>query len=106
MRLTLATWRIAEFGFLGVIVTTLVTIPLACGHFFSMGARPQEGNTYFLPDFLYINLGGIFKTGIFNIADLSVTMGMILILLGTYINSKRQSVEEFQREWWEEWWKR
>ena len=31
---------------------------------------------------------------------------MILILLGTYINSKRQSVEEFQREWWEEWWKR
>lgn len=57
-------------------------------------------------DFLYINLGGIFKTGIFNIADLSVTMGMILILLGTYINSKRQSVEEFQREWWEEWWKR
>ena len=59
-----------------------------------------------MTDFLYINLGGIFKTGIFNIADLSVTMGMILILLGTYINSKRQSVEEFQREWWEEWWKR
>ena len=32
-------------------------------------------------DFLYINLGGIFKTGIFNIADLSVTTGMILVIL-------------------------
>ena len=30
-------------------------------------------------DFLYLNFGGIFKTGIFNIADLSVTTGMILI---------------------------
>ena len=35
-------------------------------------------------DFLYINLGGIFKTGIFNIADLSVTTGMILILLSSF----------------------
>ena len=34
-------------------------------------------------DFLYINLGGIFKTGIFNIADLSVTTGMILILISS-----------------------
>ena len=35
-------------------------------------------------DFLYINLGGIFKTGIFNIADLSVTTGMILILISSF----------------------
>ena len=35
-------------------------------------------------DFLYINLGGIFKTGIFNIADLSVTSGMILILISSF----------------------
>ena len=35
-------------------------------------------------DFLYINLGGIFKTGIFNIADLSVTTGMILILISIF----------------------
>ena len=28
-------------------------------------------------DFLFIDLGGVFKTGIFNIADLSVTTGMI-----------------------------
>ena len=39
-------------------------------------------------DFLYINLGGIFKTGIFNIADLSVTTGMILILISSF---KRKS---------------
>ena len=37
-------------------------------------------------DFLYINLGGIFKTGIFNIADLSVTTGMILILISSFKN--------------------
>ena len=35
-------------------------------------------------DFLYINLGGIFKTGIFNVADLSVTTGMILILISSF----------------------
>ena len=35
-------------------------------------------------DFLYIILGGIFKTGIFNIADLSVTTGMILILISSF----------------------
>ena len=34
-------------------------------------------------DFLYLNFGGIFKTGIFNIADLSVTTGMILILISS-----------------------
>ena len=31
-------------------------------------------------DFLYLNFGGVFKTGIFNIADMFVTTGMILIL--------------------------
>ena len=35
-------------------------------------------------DFLFIDFGGIFKTGIFNIADLSVTTGMILILLMSF----------------------
>jgi len=37
-------------------------------------------------DFLFIDLGGIFKTGIFNIADLSVTTGMIMILLMSFKN--------------------
>jgi signal peptidase II len=35
-------------------------------------------------DFLFIDLGGVFKTGIFNIADLSVTTGMILIVWASY----------------------
>ena len=37
-------------------------------------------------DFLFIDLGGIFRTGIFNIADLAVTTGMILILLMSFKN--------------------
>ena len=37
-------------------------------------------------DFLFIDLGGIFKTGIFNIADLAVTTGMFLILLMSFKN--------------------
>lgn len=40
-------------------------------------------------DFLHIDLGGIFKTGIFNIADLSVTSGLILILLASFIHRKK-----------------
>ena len=35
-------------------------------------------------DFLYINLGGPLRTGIFNIADLFVTTGMILILISSF----------------------
>ena len=35
-------------------------------------------------DFLYLNFGSIFKTGIFNIADVSVTTGMILILFSSF----------------------
>ena len=37
-------------------------------------------------DFLFIDLGGFFKTGIFNIADLSVTTGMILIIWASFKN--------------------
>ena len=35
-------------------------------------------------DFLYIDLGGPFKTGVFNIADLSVTTGMVLYIWANY----------------------
>lgn len=41
-------------------------------------------------DFLHINLGGVFRTGIFNLADLSVTSGMIILLIGSFINRKKQ----------------
>jgi hypothetical protein len=51
LSLTLATCLIAEFGFLGDIVTTLLTIPLACGHLFSMGVLESEGLLYLGPGF-------------------------------------------------------
>ena len=39
-------------------------------------------------DFFHIDLGGIFKTGIFNMADVSVMVGMGLILLAGITNKK------------------
>ncbi len=36
-------------------------------------------------DFLYMDFGGVFKTGVFNTADMSVTSGMILLLLSSFI---------------------
>ncbi|WP_346880775.1 signal peptidase II [uncultured Algibacter sp.] len=39
-------------------------------------------------DFLFIDLGGVFKTGIFNLADLSVTTGMIILII-TMIKNKK-----------------
>jgi len=41
-------------------------------------------------DFFFINLGGVFKTGIFNVADLSVTTGMVMLLLSGIFNNKKK----------------
>ena len=40
-------------------------------------------------DFFHIDLGGVFRTGIFNVADLSVTTGMIMILSASFIYRKK-----------------
>jgi signal peptidase II len=40
-------------------------------------------------DFWRIDLGGIFKTGIFNLADMSVTTGMILLVSAAIIYRKK-----------------
>lgn len=45
-------------------------------------------------DFFHINLGGIFKTGIFNMADVSVMVGMGLILLASFVHKKKNATEE------------
>ncbi|MBF8150227.1 signal peptidase II [Winogradskyella sp. F6397] len=45
-------------------------------------------------DFFYINLGGVFRTGIFNVADMSVTTGMILLLLTGIFSKKKDTVED------------
>jgi signal peptidase II len=39
-------------------------------------------------DFLFIDLGGIFKTGIFNLADMSVTTGMIILVIMSFKKKK------------------
>ncbi|NMH87680.1 signal peptidase II [Flavivirga algicola] len=39
-------------------------------------------------DFLFIDLGGVFKTGIFNMADLSVTTGIIILAISSFKKKK------------------
>ncbi|MFD1062231.1 signal peptidase II [Winogradskyella litorisediminis] len=41
-------------------------------------------------DFFFIDLGGIFKTGIFNIADIAVTTGMFILIFNNFIFKKKQ----------------
>jgi signal peptidase II len=45
-------------------------------------------------DFLHIDLGGKLRTGIFNIADMSVSTGMILILVASFIYRKHKEITE------------
>ncbi len=39
-------------------------------------------------DFLYIDLGGIFHTGVFNVADLCITIGISIILIQSWVRKK------------------
>lgn len=39
-------------------------------------------------DFLHLDFGGVFRTGIFNLADVSVTTGMIMLLIGSVFLKK------------------
>lgn len=45
-------------------------------------------------DFLHIDLGGKLRTGIFNIADMSVSTGMIMILVASFIYRKQKEITE------------
>ncbi|MBU2950764.1 signal peptidase II [Tamlana agarivorans] len=40
-------------------------------------------------DFLFIDLGGVFRTGIFNLADMSVSAGMIILLFVSFTQKKK-----------------
>ncbi|AJR03239.1 signal peptidase II [Siansivirga zeaxanthinifaciens] len=42
-------------------------------------------------DFLFIDLGSVFKTGIFNMADVSVTTGMIMLLIASFKKNKTKA---------------
>ncbi len=39
-------------------------------------------------DFFHIDLGGVFRTGIFNLADMSVSFGMILLIIASFKQKK------------------
>ena len=39
-------------------------------------------------DFFHIDLGGVFRTGIFNVADMSVSAGMIMLLVASFRSKK------------------
>lgn len=39
-------------------------------------------------DFFHIDLGGVFRTGIFNVADMSVSFGMILLVIASFQQRK------------------
>ncbi|MCL6295460.1 signal peptidase II [Jejuia spongiicola] len=41
-------------------------------------------------DFWHIDLGGVFRTGIFNIADLFVTTGMIVLVIASFRKKKTE----------------
>ncbi|MEO8773389.1 MAG: signal peptidase II [Gelidibacter sp.] len=43
-------------------------------------------------DFFHIDLGGIFRTGIFNLADMSVSFGMILLVIASFKQKKLEKV--------------
>ncbi|TPV35793.1 signal peptidase II [Paucihalobacter ruber] len=44
-------------------------------------------------DFLHLDFGGVFRTGIFNVADMSVTTGMIILLYASFfIKPKKEEV--------------
>ena len=40
-------------------------------------------------DFFFIDLGGVFKTGIFNVADLSVTTGLFMLIFSNFLMKKK-----------------
>lgn len=43
-------------------------------------------------DFFHIDLGGVFRTGIFNVADMSVTFGMILLIFASFQQNKKEKL--------------
>jgi len=43
-------------------------------------------------DFFHIDLGGVFRTGIFNVADMSVSFGMILLIIASFKQKKLEKV--------------
>ena len=45
-------------------------------------------------DFLHLDFGGVFRTGIFNITDMSVTFGMIVLLYAGFRNNRKEKAQK------------
>ena len=45
-------------------------------------------------DFFHIDFGGVFRTGIFNVADMSVTTGMIMLLVASFVYKKKDETAQ------------
>ena len=45
-------------------------------------------------DFWFIDLGDVFKTGVFNVADVFVTTGMIILVFATLFKKKPQDIKK------------
>ncbi|WP_296324327.1 signal peptidase II [Winogradskyella sp.] len=43
-------------------------------------------------DFFFIDLGGVFKTGIFNVADVAVTTGLFMLIFSNFLFKKKKVV--------------
>ncbi len=79
------------------IITTksldrLSTIALSCiagGGIANIFDRIAFGK---VTDFLFIDLGGVFKTGIFNVADMSVVFGLLILIYTWFISPKKKSL--------------
>jgi len=44
-------------------------------------------------DFFHIDLGGVFRTGIFNVADMSVMFGMGLLIYSSFKSNKKEKAQ-------------
>lgn len=45
-------------------------------------------------DFFFIDLGSVFRTGIFNLADMSVTTGMLLLIFSNFLIKKKKHSDD------------
>ncbi len=82
------------FGAIGFLftqknMTRVMTIGLSCviaGGIGNLIDRILYGS---VTDFMFINLGGIFRTGIFNIADMSIMTGIFLTMIPMVLTKKQ-----------------
>ncbi len=90
--LSLLPFLALSFGFVYVIIKQTISLTTLVGLCFVIGGG--MGNVFdrivygSVTDFLHIKLG-FFQTGIFNLADLSIVTGTLIILLNSFFKRKQ-----------------